>query len=61
MNFKRIITELLAKGVQQRYIARTCGCEECVIFRLKTGKQKTIFYDQGAAIVEMAKAHGIKV
>jgi len=61
MDFKRIINELLAKGVQQRYIARTCKCEESVIFRLKTGKQRTIFYDQGAAIVEMAKAHGVDV
>jgi len=61
MDFKRVINELLAKGLRQRYIAKTCGCEESVVFRLKTGKQKTIFYDQGAAIVEMARAHGVQV
>ena len=60
MNWQKIIDAIMATGMKQRAIAKICGCEESVIHRLRTGKQSTIFYDTGAAIIDLAKAHGIK-
>jgi len=61
MNWKFLLEKLMATGLKQRAIARSVGVEESVIYRLRKGLQRYIFYTTGVKLVRLASDHGIRI
>lgn len=55
MNWKNLITDLVASGMTQVQIAEKAGCRQASISDLYTGKTSQPSYAIGAALVAMHK------
>jgi len=60
MDWKLIITELVASGSTQVQIAAVCGCSQATISELLRGLIKQPSYPIGEALLSMHKKHSRK-
>jgi transcriptional regulator with XRE-family HTH domain len=53
MNFKSIISDLVAQGMSQRQIADACGTSQCHISCLLSGRRKAPNWFLGDALLRL--------
>jgi predicted XRE-type DNA-binding protein len=53
INFRTLVRNLMACGVTQAQIADRCGCHQCTISDLATGKVSDPFYSMGVKLLAL--------
>lgn len=53
INFQTIVRGLMAQGVTQAQIAAHCGCHQCTVSDLATGKTTDPFYSMGVKLLAL--------
>lgn len=55
MDWKKIITDIMAAGITQPQIAKQCGCSQATVSELATGATSQPRYSLGAALLVLHK------
>jgi hypothetical protein len=53
IDFKAIVRSLMARGVTQATIAAYCGCHQCTVSDIATGKTTDPFYSMGVKLLAL--------